>query len=676
MKFYCSTDTSTFCFRVMHLQKKSRQMISRIRTLLLKTTVGTLLTDMVIISSCYFLSYYLRFGGAIPETYSGFFFNSLPMVLLVKLYFLQDFKLYKGAWRYTSIYEVVSLFKATIVSSMAVVLVIWLSGLIHKIPRAVIVIDWCLSFLMLGGVRIIPRILTEGLSEPIWNYIYYFIKYQDLKRLEKKDAPRNVLIYGAGDAGQMVVREIKLNRNFKYNPLGFIDDNPEKKGKTIHGIEILGDRRRLREVVEKRNVDEIIISLPTVRRKDLKEILTLCGKTGKKTKIVPSISEIVDDKITISNIRHIKIEDLLGREPVSLNEGAISEYLRDKKVLVTGAGGSIGSELCRQIMKYQPEMLLLFGRGEHSIYYVHNELKRKYPNKEFPQIIGDVINKAKVERIFEAFRPDIVFHAGADKHVPLMEMNPDEAVLNNILGTENVIEASDKVNLQRLICISTDKAVNPTSVMGACKRVAEKLIQNRNTGETKVIGVRFGNVLGSRGSVIPLFEQQIKAGGPVTITHKDMKRFLMTIPEAAQLVIQAGAVGENGDLFVLDMGEQIRIDEFARAMIELAGLKPDEDIEIVYTGIRPGEKMEEELLYPWEHYKKTSHPKILKILNKAKKEDMNQLINTVNELRKFAVGMAYDRIYQKLLEIVPEYEIDDLQGKLHNSFLRKTSFSS
>jgi FlaA1/EpsC-like NDP-sugar epimerase len=640
-------------------------MINKIRKKLSAYIIKIVSTDIAIVSLSYYLSYLLRFDGLIPEDYLSFFYNSLPMVILVKIYFIADFRLYKGYRRYTSIYEIISLFKATVISSMGILLVIWISDLAGKLPRTVLLIDWCMSFLMLGAVRIIPRILVEGLEEPFWRYFYYIFKYGSLRSDQEDSGVKNVLIFGASDAGQMIVREMQTNQRLDYNPIGFIDDDPIKKGKIIHGIEILGNRNNLKDIVENKDIDEIIISISSARGKDLKEIISLCEKTGRKTKIIPSISEIVDDKIKVSHIRNIKIEDLLGREPINLNIESISEYIRNKIILITGAGGSIGSELCRQIIKYDPKLLVLFGRGEYSIFNIYNELHANYPDRFFPQVIGDVINKVKVEKIFEAYQPYIVFHAGADKHVPLMEMNPDEAVLNNIIGTQNIIEVSEQFNVERLICISTDKAVNPTNVMGACKRMAEKLIQSRISSNTKVIGVRFGNVLGSRGSVIPLFEKQIKEGGPVTVTHKDMTRFFMTIPEAAQLVIQAGAMGRNGDLFVLDMGEQVKIEEFARTMIRLAGFKPDEEIEITYTGIRPGEKIYEELICPWENIERTDHPKIIRIIGNQK-EDVNSLMKKIKELKQLGIDMKYDQIMEKLVDVLPEYKTYTSQCKLQS----------
>jgi FlaA1/EpsC-like NDP-sugar epimerase len=636
------------------------KQINKISNFVTTQTFRMMLIDSIIIIISYYLAYYLRYDANIPQNSLAFLFNSLPMVLLVKLYFIRDLQLYNVDLKYTSITEITSLFKATLISEVSIVVVIWASGLIYKLPRPIIFIDWSFSFLLLGAVRTFPRIMKEGFSFPVSTYLPHLFLFKSHKecgnQINADNRRKNVLIYGAGNAGQMIVREIKSNSHLPYNPVAFIDDNPEKHGKLIHGIKVSGGKDYLKTSIKNGDIDEIIIAIPTVHRKSLNEVIRLCEETGKPIRIVPGISELVGGKISISQVRNVRVEDLLGREPVKLNIESISGYLENKTVLVTGAGGSIGSELCRQIIKYNPNNLLLFGRGEHSIFNIHDELRSKYTDTVFPQILGDVINRCKVEKVCALYRPDIVFHAAADKHVTLMEMNPDEAVLNNIIGTLNVIQVAEKYKVEKLICISTDKAVNPTSVMGACKRIAEKLIQSRNSAKTKVMGVRFGNVLGSRGSVIPLFEKQIKKGGPVTITHKDMQRFLMTIPEAAQLVIQAGAIGENGDLFVLDMGDQVKIDDFARTMIKLAGFKPDEEIEVVYTGIRPGEKLYEELLYPSELHQKTSHPKIIRIIKNGREQDLAKLMQDVQNLKQLSIDMDYDAIYRKLAEIVREYQ--------------------
>lgn len=628
--------------------------------------VKIVLLDAILIILSYYLAYYLRFGGSISSYDNRFFINSLPMVLMMKLYFINDFKLYKGDLRYVGIHDILSIFKALVIANVSIITVVWLSGLTHKLARGVIILDWCISILLIGGARVAPRIINEGFKEPIWVYIKQIIRDRKLSKKNYEDR-KKTLIYGAGYSGQAIAKEMMTKRSLRYNPVGYIDDNKKNIGKIIHGLEVHGDQGALKGVVNKFNVSEIIISLPSIKRKELKKIIQLCEDTGTKTKIVPSLVELVDNDISVSHIRNIRVDDLLGRDPVKLNADSISGYLRNMRVLVTGAGGSIGSELCRQIMNYDPEMLVLFGRGENSIFEIHNELQAKYPNKKFPQVIGDVINYAKVEKIFDLYRPHIVFHAGADKHVPLMEMNPDEAVFNNIVGTKNVILASDNFRVERLICISTDKAVNPTSMMGACKRIAEMLIQSRNKEvskrtekfETKVMAVRFGNVLGSRGSVIPVFEKQIENGGPVTVTDKNMERYLMTIPEASQLVVQSGAFGDNGDKFVLDMGEPVKIDNLARTMIKLAGLKPEEDIEIVYTGIRPGEKLYEELALGCEKKLSTDHPKVIKIIEDDSDLHMEKLEKDIEELRLMAIDMDYEKIYKKVSEMIPYYFSDD-----------------
>ncbi len=629
--------------------------MKKFRFLPSKTALKLLIIDIFIVSLSYYMAYFLRFDGNIPEVEASFLLNSLAMVVLIKIYFIYDFALYRVDLKYISITEIINLFKAIVVSSLGILFVIWLSGLTYKLPRSVLIMDAVQCFLALGVVRSFPRIRERGLQYGFRDYLKQLI-HPDTESEENTLTP--VIIYGAGDAGEMLVREIKYHPNSGYDLVGFIDDNPSKRGKIIHGIPILGGKANLKKIVQDHKIEEIIICIPSLKGKLLKDIFYKCDELEVKAKITPSLTEIVDEKVSVSNIRSINVEDLLGRDPVDLNIESISDYLKNKKILITGAGGSIGSELCRQVMKFDPAMLVLFGRGEHSIYSIHNELKGIYPEGDFPQIIGDVINLAKVEKIFDIYRPNIVFHAGADKHVPLMEMNPDEAVLNNIIGTHNVIQASDKYKVERLICISTDKAVAPTSVMGACKRVAEKFIQARKTGNTKAMAVRFGNVLGSRGSVIPLFEKQIKAGGPVTVTHKDMTRYLMTIPEAAQLVIQAGAIGNNGELFVLDMGEPINIAEFARTMIRLAGYKPDKEIDIIYTGIRPGEKMYEALVCTDERQERTIHPKIIKIFNEHDNNSDWLDEKIIDAFKNFAIRMDNEAIYQLLTEVVSNYRGD------------------
>ena len=610
--------------------------------------------DILLIAASYYVAFFIRLGSMTPAEVD-FYVNSVLMVIILKAYFLYEFGLYKIDLRFTSINDIIKTFKAMVFSAPAILLCIWISGAIAKLPRTVLLLDFLLSFLLISTLRSFPRFYHSGLRYPLRAYIRHVVQSKSSFVSAQPSKWKRVLLYGAGRHAELLLRELCFSPSSSYEPIGLIDDDPERMGKSIHGFKILGGQADIPDIAARHSVSEIIVCNDALKGRRLREFIAFCSSHKINVRKIPSIAEIVDEKIRVSAIRHIKVEDLLGREPVEIDLPSISEYLTGKKILVTGAGGSIGSELCRQIMRFAPAQLVLFGRGEHSIHSVNAELKGLYPQVHFPRVIGDVINRPKLDRVFSAYRPDIVFHAGADKHVPLMEENPDEAVLNNIVGTRNVIGACDAFGVERLICISTDKAVNPTSVMGACKRVSEMLIQGRDNGATRVIAVRFGNVLGSRGSVIPIFENQIKAGGPVTVTHKEMVRYLMTIPEAAQLVVQAGAIGSNGDIFVLDMGEPIKIDDLARTMIQLAGLKPDEEIEVRYPGIRPGEKLYEELTSKDETKEKTHHTQIMKIRT-VRRCDPAWLVEKIETLRRQAVEMDREGILRTLSEILPNYQ--------------------
>ncbi len=439
-----------------------------------------------------------------------------------------------------------------------------------------------------------------------------------------------------------------------YVPVGFVDDNLSKKGLRIHGVKVRGSRQDIPRLVAQDRVDEILIAIPSATADQIRPIVEICRGTGVKLKILPDLVSLVHGAPRLSDVRELRIEDLIGRPRIELNTDDVSAYVTGRRILVTGAGGSIGSELCRQLLRYKPSELLLLGRGENSIYAIYQELLPRRGETKLFELIGDVINKTKLVGIFERLRPELVFHAGADKHVPLMELNPDEAVLNNILGTRNVIEVCDAFSVQRLVCISTDKAVNPTSIMGCCKRVAELYIQSGKTETTIVTGVRFGNVLGSRGSVIPLFQSQIERGGPVTVTHRDVRRYFMSIPEAVALVIQAGAMAQGGEIFVLDMGEPIAIDELARRVVRLHGLEPDRDIQIRYTGLRPGEKLDEELVGTGERREPTGHAKIFRVVRDHAFPEIDE--SKVQRLIQQAVHMDDLAIRDTLREIVPEYQ--------------------
>lgn len=595
-------------------------------------------------------SYFFRFGAPFPSDYVEQLLFWLPIVIVVKTSIFALLGSYGTLWRYASLDDMVRLLQSAVVSTSALI-AIWY-GRTVQVPQGVVALDLMLTVLICGAARIAPRLARErmGTAQGRWlpQLLGWLMQPQDV------GGARRILIVGAGDAGESLAREMARNQKLGYQLVGFVDDDPAKKGLHIHGVKVRGTRQDIPRLVQSLEVDEVLIAIPSATAEVIRPIVEICRTTGTKLKILPDLASLVHGAPRMSDVRDLRIEDLLGRPRVELNVEEVSAYLRGKRVLVTGAGGSIGSELCRQILRFRPVEIHLFGRGENSIYAIHQELQPKRSETRLVEVIGDVINKHKLVEIFRRFQPEIVFHAGADKHVPLMELNPDEAVLNNILGTRNVLEVCDQFKVERVVCISTDKAVNPSSIMGCCKRVAELYVQSGRYHGTVACAVRFGNVLGSRGSVIPMFQAQIERGGPVTVTHKEIRRYFMTIPEAVALVIQAGAMARGGEIFVLDMGEPVLIDDLARRVIKLHGLEPDKDIPVVYVGLRPGEKLNEELFSGREPSQPTSHHKIFKV--SAPSEATPGLDEKVARLIRQAVDMDDLAIRQTLRDLVPEYQ--------------------
>jgi len=605
-------------------------------------------TDTILFTLSYLAAFFVRVGLHDPEHSRAMLVAVTPVVLL-KLSTFSMFGCYRSLWRYSSLRDLENLVKASLFSAVGVIVLGFILFESASIPRSVPFIDLCFTVLLAGGTRSIVRVLMESPELSIGAVILQTILPGKVRRKTDQAA----LIVGAGDAGEMILREIMRSRSMNYVPVGFIDDDSSKRGQSIHNIPVLGGHERIPELVDRFNVVEIIIAIPSATSETVRRILRICRNTSANLKILPDMGRFMSGEPTLSDLRQVEIEDLLGREQADLDLPLISSYLRGKRVLVTGAGGSIGAEICRQILRFAPSEIVLVGRGENSIFEVHQELARYAGVTDLYQVIGDVINKKKVAGIFRTYRPEIVFHAGADKHVPLMESNPDEAVFNNIIGTRNVLELSNEHGVERLVCISTDKAVNPTSVMGCCKRVAELLVRSGKFRNTVPIAVRFGNVLGSRGSVIPFFQKQIENGGPVTVTDRNITRYFMTIPEAASLVIQAGAMGKGGEVFVLDMGEPVKIWDLAENMIRLAGLEPQADIEIHEVGLRPGEKMDEELVLAGEERFQTDHPKIFCV--REDRVEYRRLNGQIERLKDFALKMDDAGIRSTLKEIVPEY---------------------
>lgn len=559
----------------------------------------------------------------------------MPLAVAIYLISFYLFKLYGRIWRYASATELIAIVMANIAASTAWYFISLYIGAV--LPRSLYVFTGLLLIFFIGGSRLSLRFYSYIMNKP---------KYRQIQRKKNK-----VLIIGAGDAGAMLLREIERYHIANRQVVGFIDDDKNKTGKILLGVKVLGTRNELVKIAAEKGIDEIIIAMPSVKGKEIKAIINICKETNCKLTILPGLYEIIEGKVSISQLRPVDIEDLLGRDPVKLDTTAVKEYLAGKIVLITGAGGSIGSEIVRQVAKMQPKKLLLLGKGENSIYEITQEMKIEYPQLKTVPIIADVRDKERINAIMDYFKPQVVFHAAAHKHVPLMEYQPAEAVRNNILGTKVVADAAAAHNVETFVMISTDKAVNPTSVMGCTKRVAEMYVQSMNkNSNTRFVAVRFGNVLGSRGSVIPLFKKQIAKGGPVTVTHADMKRYFMTIPEASQLVLQAGAMAKGGEVFVLDMGEPVRIYDLAKDLITLSGLIPDKDIEIKITGLRPGEKLFEELLSAEDGTEKTTHRKIFTA--RIKEIDKAELDKQIAEIAEITDG---DKVVAALQKIVPTY---------------------
>lgn len=610
-------------------------------------SMALVLADLISVSVVPFLAFFIRFEGNVDARYYDVLFSLLPVIVSVRLSVFYFMGLYNRLWRYASIRELLSIIGAVSLSSLLLATYVYAIGV--NLPRSIGLLAWLLNIIFIGGSRLGIRIL---------HYVLQQIK-------GNKKQFTNVLIIGAGDAGAMIAREINQRYCDTKKIIGFIDDSNYKKNQKLFGAKVLGKCQDIARVVAENNVVEIIIAMPSVEGNLLRQIVRECKATNCPVKTLPGMYELIDGKVSIQQLRNIDLEDLLRREPIKLDLAQITSYLTNKRVLVTGAGGSIGSELCRQIAKMTPKMITLLGKGENSIYEIERELRGKYPHLVIEAVIADVRDEQRIHSVFSQFKPQVVFHAGAHKHVPLMEAQPAEAVRNNIFGTKTVAEAADRAEVETFVMISTDKAVNPTSVMGATKRVAELIIQNMSKiSNTKFVAVRFGNVLGSRGSVIPLFKQQIAQGGPITITHPEMKRYFMTIPEASQLVLQAGALAKGGEVFVLDMGEPVKIVDMATDLIELSGLVPNKDIEIKFSGLRPGEKLFEELLTAEEGTTSTKHQKIFVANIKDVDEEKlySGLAKLINESRA-------DEIIRIMTSLVPTYK----STRLQNSTLVKES---
>lgn len=597
-----------------------------------------ILVDAILINIAYVLAIYFRYEyGIFLQLVKDYEKIAIVFIAiyLISFYF---FKLYESIWNYASIDEFLLVIGACITGNV-----------ISTILAVLFRMDFSYAVSILSGILVILFIVGFRVSFRIYSR---FTNILDVKT--NVSNLKRTLIIGAGEAAILVIKEMKNNKNSKYNPIALIDDNEYKVGKSILGIKIEGTRKDIIKVCKEKEIETIIIAAPSMNEEDKKEILDKCKKTECKIQMMPSIYSVIDGKVSLNQIKDVEIEDLLGRKPIELEMQGISNYIKNKTVLVTGGGGSIGSELCRQISKFNPKRLIIFDIYENNAYDIQNELRYKYPKLNLLVLIGSVRDKKRLEQVFDKYKPDIVFHAAAHKHVPLMEDSPMEAIKNNVFGTLNVVECADKYNSERFVLISTDKAVNPTNVMGATKRICEMIIQSYDkVSHTKFVAVRFGNVLGSNGSVIPLFKKQIAQGGPVTVTHKNIIRYFMTIPEATQLVLQAGAFAKGGEIFVLDMGEPVKIYDLAYDLIRLSGYEPNKDIKIKVTGLRPGEKLYEELLMSEEGLTNTSHKKIF--VGKPIFSDLNILRKKIEDLKEIIDKDNKKELIPKIEEIVPTY---------------------
>ena len=613
-----------------------------------------LIGDVFLIVVSVLGSFALRFElGPLFEYYMPQAIRMSLLAMLIKPLVYWGFGLYRRLWAYASTRELTLVISAVSAASIllfvAVITMIYFQSRSPEyigFPRATLVIDWLLSMILVGGLRFISRIVADSRSSAA-------------TRNGNHSFARNVLIVGAGDAGALVVREIQKNPQLNLNPVCFLDDDEAKRKSQIHGVPVLGSLEDLSKIVKARRIQEVIISIPTAPGNVIRQVADICRREKINFRTMPGMYELIGGRVSVSRLREVNIDDLLRRASAITDDQRIGSVIAGQRILVTGSGGSIGTELCRQIARWGPSALILLGHGENSIFRAYLELNAIQSNLPMHPIIADIRDSDRLTAVFDELRPQVVFHAAAHKHVPLMEVNVEEAITNNVLGTRNLVETALTYGVERLVMISSDKAIRPTSVMGATKRLAELMVLDAANSENLAYSaVRFGNVLGSRGSVVPRFQRQIAAGGPITITHPDMERFFMTIPEAVHLVLHAGAMGKGGEVFVLKMGQQIKILDLAEDLIRLSGLEPGQDIEIVFTGVRPGEKLSEELWDQWASFDPTNHPDILLLSD----EDIlsgDELDSAVDELVHLAREGDAASILKCLDVLIPGASVRD-----------------
>lgn len=611
----------------------------------MKRRIFFLISDILLLSASIYFSFWLRFNSEIPAAYQKSLIYYILLALFLKLFFLAVFNLYDISWRFVGLDNLIIVFKALALGSLSFGMILYILRVTAPFktapfPRSVLLIDFIISLILIGSLRIIKRVMLEGFK----------------KSFKPGAISSKALIVGAGNAGEQLIRDILRHNHADIYPIGFIDDDPAKKGIKIHGIKVLGNRNDIPKIIQKDQVDDVLIALPSASSKDIREIVQIIRETGavEKIKILPSTTDLIDGKVTLSDIHEIKLSDLLGRAAVHIDYKTIKDFIQDKKVLITGAGGSIGSELANAILQFNPKIMIILDIDETEVY--HLMTKFRFSAGRVIPVVGDIRDKNKIASVFSQHSPEIVLHAAAYKHVPILEFYPEEALKTNLMGTKVVAELAIEHKAEKFILISTDKAINPTSIMGATKRASEELLKILNDKNiTRFISVRFGNVLGSRGSVVPLFREQIQRGGPITVTHPEMKRYFMITSEAVLLVLEAAAIGEGGEVFVLDMGKQVKIVDLAKEMIKLSGYQHDRDIPIIFTQIRPGEKLYEEILSAEEGVESTKYEKLLKARD-FKKQDSKVLMEKLNRLIKLShENTNKEEIVKLLKKIIPTY---------------------
>ena len=598
-----------------------------------------LIGQIIIVSSAFFLAISLRFDGVLPSELSPFLLSLILPLIAIKLATFSLLHLSSGWWRYVSLPDLIALVKANIAGSALFALYISFGPLPVTIPWSILILDGLLCFMLMSGLRISVRLGREFASSYNKNC---------------NETMKRIIVVGSGAVAQTIIREIRQSPKLNWDVVGLVDQDASRLRHWFHGVQVLSDIEGLGELLRRASVDQVILANPVLELKQLRQIVAICKKFGVTSKILPNVCEILNEDVSIQHVRDVKLEDLLGRPSVHLDVSNIKQYLGGKRVLITGAAGSIGQEICRQVARFGASSVLLFDQAETPLFDVERELKASFPAVEFIPSLSDVRDAAKVDFVFKCFRPEVVFHAAAYKHVPMSECNPVAAVKNNVIGSRNVVNAADRYQADHFVMISTDKAVNPTNIMGASKRAAEIYAQALAAhSRTSIVTVRFGNVLGSNGSVVPIFQSQILKGGPVTVTDPDVTRFFMTIPEAVQLVLQAGGMGHGGEIFVLNMGEPVRIVQLAEELIRLSGLTPYQDIDLVFTGLRPGEKLHEELLLDEEGVVPTRHEKIC--VARACHHNLAELNLQLDRLNNACTAMDSDQVTKLIHTLVPEY---------------------